>query len=253
MVDVRQIVLWALVVALAANCSKPKTEAEKCLETFAKSGQPLRHIPFEACQAGCDKEADPWSCQHTSWCYRDGACLGPVTVPDYQAALRYKVRACEVEKQVYAMGKPTSDTVGCDSLWQDECLVEPSPCERRCEKGEDRACGWLANMHQHNFGAIKVDPARAIALYRRACDRGSYCAGGYSAACEPYKPDTCIERCENGDANACYWTSQMFREGNSSAHVLRDADRAQSYLAKACRADDKVSSRCATLGKAEAP
>jgi TPR repeat protein len=108
-------------------------------------------------------------------------------------------------------------------------------------------------MYWRGVGRVEIDSGKAMRLYRQACDLDYGCPGdGYAAACDPRKPDVCIARCEQGDANACYWTAAMFRQGMSSAKVLRDADRARRHLELACKFDGNISRRCATLGQAEA-
>jgi TPR repeat protein len=250
---------WAVGVLAAAAfaLSACDTPAERCEQAWIKEAFLKPDDFFELCREGCDQGQNAEVCQIVGWCYRDGDCRGGPTAPDYGRALEYARRSCELGEAQVALGKleaTSSSFARRDELWRTECLVDPGVCEARCGKDDAEACGWLAGMYWRGRGQVKADSWKAMSLYRQACDLGYGClADGFAAACDSHDPDVCIARCEQGDANACYWTAAMFREGLRSAHVLRDGDRARRQLELACKFDEKISRRCATLGQAEAP
>jgi TPR repeat protein len=236
---------------LVAACDSP---AERCAKAWSKEAflQPADH--FEHCLEGCDRGRSAAACQIAAWCLRDGNCRGGPRTPDYERALGYARLSAELGEALPASARERPEALFAErrDLWRFECLVEPGPCLARCERDDAEACGWLAGMHQRGFGRVKKDAGRALGFYRRACDLDYGCTGdGFRAACG--SPDACIRRCEQGEAEACYWIAALLREGDSSRKVLRDPERARRELERACRLDAAISRRCAGLGQAEAP
>jgi TPR repeat protein len=183
---------------------------------------------FESCKRGCDEEHDAQSCSFTSNVYRFGEGKGYSGGRDPRSALRYAQRACALR------GDRECDTLALD------CEARPAVCEEGCAKNQARHCALLP--------LAVPDRARAAALRRKACDLNpGFCLAGYSASCDYYDPNACIDRCEKGEAEACYWAGALFRVGNSTVHVLRDPDRARRLLRRACVLEPKISLGCDAL------
>ena len=114
--------------------------------------------------------------------------------------------------------------------------------ERGCTLGAVKACGVLGNLAVDGRGVAK-DPARALELWRRACD------GGDGASCqslgrrleddgEMAKALALYELgCERGEPRSCRTIGSRYADGDG---VAADRDRALADLARACKGGDRL-------------
>jgi len=119
-----------------------------------------------------------------------------------------------------------------------------------CAAGEARGCAALGSRYLKGDGVAR-DPARALALYQRACAAGQRCAvvggmvlEGLGTAADPTAAAGWLERaCEQGEPEGCGNLGVLYQRGRG---VPTDLSAAVRYFTRGCEGGD--ASACANLG-----
>jgi TPR repeat protein len=127
-------------------------------------------------------------------------------------------------------------------------------CTLQCDNGDRASCQTLGRLYQDGSAGVAKDPARARALFEKACglDHGSGCSDlgivlmTDEAAKDPPKAAQSFERaCKLGEANGCFNLANLYYEG---AGVTADKAKAFSLYEQACNAGKAAG--CINLGAA---
>lgn len=152
---------------------------------------------------------------------------------------------------VFVQGKCAHPTSGVAHLCAPGDVAD---CRAQCDLGDPGSCSRVGYFHQNGLYGVPRDPARAAALYRKACD------GGWAVGCgslgalhvlgEGVPRDANLgvklveQACDMGMSEMCSFLSAAFYTGNM---VPKDGARAASFARRGC--DGGAGSGCFILGE----
>lgn len=155
------------------------------------------------------------------------------------------------EGLVLSEGKCTKPAAGLVHECQKD---DAKDCTLQCDKGDRTSCHELGRLHLAGGGGAGRDPARARALFEKACtlEHGGGCSDlgivlmtDENAKDPPKAADSFERACKLGEANGCFNLANLYYDG---VGVTADKTKAFSLYEQACNAGKAAG--CINLGAA---